>query len=154
MEPDRLADPVPLGTEIVIDNSLQKVKQHLFQRIGDRSAKPTLPFHKSISTKAAHREEWLDKQSPRIKALVEQRYGKENIQQCFRSQAALRHVLLPLWKSGFLKDDTESWLKLVAAFPFVDTFLELINDTYGLDFSDLCGFRHDDFESDTKVDPL
>ena len=44
----------------------------------------------------------LDAIDPRITAKIDQPFGKENLLQSFVSEAALRHVLLPLWKSGFL----------------------------------------------------
>ena len=52
---------------------------------------------------------------PRISAYLEQPFGKENLLQTFTSDAALRHVLLPLWKSGCLFGDGPSWASLRTA---------------------------------------
>ena len=52
---------------------------------------------------------------PRISAYLEQPFGKENLLQTFTSDAALRHVLLPLWKSGCLFNDGPSWASLRTA---------------------------------------
>jgi len=51
----------------------------------------------------------LDAIDPRIRAKIDQPFGKENLLQSFISEAALCHVLLPLWKSGFLAGDACSW---------------------------------------------
>jgi hypothetical protein len=49
-------------------------------------------------------------------AKLEQPFGKENLNQCFWSEAALcHHVLLPMWKSGVLMGDERPWDSLMAA---------------------------------------
>ena len=69
------------------------------------------PTVKDAFTKAAQLrfKASLGDLDPRIRAKLEQPFGKDNISQSFRSQASLRHVLLPLWKSGFLAGDGASW---------------------------------------------
>ena len=44
----------------------------------------------------------LDRLDHRVLAKLEQPFGKENLLQCFYSTPGLRHILLSLWKSGFL----------------------------------------------------
>jgi hypothetical protein len=53
---------------------------------------------------------------PRVLAKLEQPFGKENLSQCFRAEAALRHVLLPLWRSGFLAGSSDDWSALKDAY--------------------------------------
>jgi hypothetical protein len=40
--------------------------------------------------------------NPRIQAMLNQPFGKPNLSQCFHSEAALRHVLVPVLKSRLL----------------------------------------------------
>jgi hypothetical protein len=51
----------------------------------------------------------LNSIEPGIVARLDQPFGKDNLSQCFYSTPGLRHVLLPLWKSGFLYEDPLSW---------------------------------------------
>jgi hypothetical protein len=54
----------------------------------------------------------LNAVDPRVTAQLEQPFGKDNLLQYFYSTPGLRHVLLPLFKSGFLHDDPDdpdSW---------------------------------------------
>jgi hypothetical protein len=63
----------------------------------------------------------LDEIDDRIRVKLDQPFGKDNLNQCFCSEARLRHVLLPLWKSGFLHDGTNSWWIFCRTFKFVST---------------------------------
>jgi hypothetical protein len=62
-------------------------------------------------TQSAQRQFWtaLSAAEPGILARLDQPFGKDNLSQCFYSTPGLRHVLLPLWKSGFLYEDPTSW---------------------------------------------
>lgn len=42
------------------------------------------------------REAWVKRTPTRVQQLLDQPFGKENLSQCFRSEACLRHVLLPV----------------------------------------------------------
>jgi len=61
----------------------------------------TLPPVKLTLSKQ-DREQFWQGASPRIQALVNQLFGKENLLQCFKSEARFSHVLIPLRRSGFL----------------------------------------------------
>ena len=88
--------------------------------------------------------------SPRVQALINEPNGKENINQSFRTEATLRHCMLPLWKSGFL---TESdWSTFARASSEATSFRSLIDEFGDVDFNDLRGYP-DDWENMTEVDP-
>ena len=72
----------------------------------------------------------LDTVDPRILARLDQPFGKDNLSQRFYSTPGLRHVLLPLWKSGFLYDDPESWSAFCTAY-FPATILRDLLREYG-----------------------
>ena len=57
----------------------------------------------------AHFKVRLNRLDPRVLAKLEQPFGKENLFQCFYSTPGLRHILLPLWKSGFLVGCRDDW---------------------------------------------
>jgi hypothetical protein len=48
--------------------------------------------------------------------------------------------LLPLWKSGFLEDDHQTWSALRTASPETRTLLDLIREYGDVDFNDLRGY--------------
>jgi hypothetical protein len=58
----------------------------------------------------------LDSTEPQILARLDQPFGTDNLSQCFYSTPGLRHVLLPLWKSGFLYGDPTSWNSFCSAY--------------------------------------
>ena len=68
----------------------------------------------------------LDKYNPKIHAKLDQPFGKDNLSQCFHAEPCLRHVLLPLWKSGFLCHDQKSWAQLCVAYRPMATLRRLI----------------------------
>ena len=82
----------------------------------------------------------LERRDPRILAKLDQPFGKENLSQYFVSEAALRHVLLPLWKSGFLAGDAPSWDSLIDAYYPAMVFRDLLNEYGDVDFAPLRGF--------------
>jgi len=110
----------------------------------------TLPPVKLTLSKQ-DREQFLQGASPRIQALVNQPFGKENLLQCFKSEARFSHVLIPLRRSGFLCP-TE-WQALAQVSHEAGTFLQLIEELWEVDFAPLHGFRTDDFMADTEIDP-
>lgn len=107
---------------------------------------------KDRSLTAVARDAWLSQQSPRVRALVEQPFGKETLSQFFLSEARLRHILHPLARLGFLSKDC--WSRFSAAFSWVGDFLALRQEMSAVAFADIRGFRHDDFEADTTIDPV
>jgi anti-sigma factor RsiW len=56
--------------------------------------------HASVT--ARERETFVATLPTRVQTKLNQPFGKDNIVQCFMSEASLRHVLLPLYKSMFL----------------------------------------------------
>jgi hypothetical protein len=78
--------------------------------------------------------------SPRVQALLNQKFGKENLNQCFAAEACFRHVLLPLWKSGFLEDDEQAWNALSGASAEARTLLDLLREYGDVDFNALQGY--------------
>ena len=82
----------------------------------------------------------LDSIDPRITAKLDQPFGKDNLSQSFISEAALRHVLLPLWKSGFLFSDSVSWLHLSLAYYPAKVLLDLLRELGDVDFYLARGF--------------
>ena len=88
----------------------------------------------------------------RIRAKLEQDFGKENLQQCFHAEAALRHVLIPLWKSGCLYQDDSAWASLAAAYYPARAFLDLLADVGDVPFDHLPGFP-EDWTQPPDIDP-
>ena len=68
--------------------------------------------------------------NPSVVAQLEQPFGKDNLCQVFVSEAALRHVLLPLWKTGFLAGDVRAWDSLMTAY-YPARLLGSLLDDYG-----------------------
>ena len=91
----------------------------------------------------------LDDIDPRIRAKMDQPFGKDNLTQCFYAEPTLRHVLLPLWKSGYL-GDLSSWRHFARAFPPCSSFLDLVLDYGEVDFDDLRGYP-DGWDAETAV---
>ena len=82
----------------------------------------------------------LDHVDPRISVKLDQPFGKDNLRQCFHSQAALRHVLLPLWKSGFLHDCEQDWLHFSQAYYPAEVLLDLLRDYGDVPFQGVRGY--------------
>ena len=92
----------------------------------------------------------LDKVDPRIRAKLDQPFGKDNLNQCFYAEPRLRHVLLPLWKSGFLYSCDFDWANLSRAYPPCAVLLALLAEFGDVDFNPLKGFPLN-WESENKV---
>ena len=116
-QPDRLPDDEIPDTSLAPD----LIRRRAVERYPTESLilRPESQTLRSVFTQQAQRnfKATLQGIDPRIVAKIEQPFGKDNLFQCFLSQAALRHVLLPLWKSGALGDlDTLAWQNLAAAY--------------------------------------
>jgi len=107
---------------------------------------------RSVFTQAAQRHFRLDLDTidPRIAAKNDQPFGKENLLQSFISEAALRHVLLPLWKSGFLVSDEHSWELLCAAYYPAKLLRDLLSDCWDVPFSAARGFNPN-WDTETEI---
>ena len=82
----------------------------------------------------------LEAIDPRIVARLEQPFGKDNLSQCFYSTPGLRHVLLPLWKSGFLYGDSPSWNSFCAAYFPASILRDLLREYGDTPFHGIRGF--------------
>ena len=81
-----------------------------------------------------------DEVSPRVRALINQSFGKENLNQCFQSEACLRLVLLPLWKSNFLDRSCE-WSVFASVCREAMCLQSLMSEYIDVDFQPLQGFQ-------------
>jgi hypothetical protein len=86
----------------------------------------------------------------RITARLDQPFGKDNLSQRFYSTPGLRHVLLPLWKSGFLYDDSESWSAFCSAYFPASILRDLLLDYGDTPFRGIRGYPPG-WESETAV---
>ena len=89
---------------------------------------------------ASERAIFLATLPTRVQVKLNQPFGKDNIVQCFQSEACLRLVLLPLYKSGFLSRSTD-WSALAVAYREANKFLALIKDHADVDFRPLQGYN-------------
>ena len=128
--PTPLDDPVPEALPLV---STATTQDPILEKT------PTL---RETFTKASQRQfrQELYTLCPRVQAKLEQPFGKDNLRQCFRAEASLRHVLLPLWKSGFLSGDAWSWAAFGSAYYPVRLLHDLLQQYGDVDFSSLRGF--------------
>jgi len=90
----------------------------------------------------------LDKLDPRIRAKLDQPFGKDNLTQCFYAEPAFRHTFVLLLKSGFLSNP--DWTALVAADPAALSFSQLFDLYAPVDFSPLRGYPQN-WQSETEV---
>lgn len=86
-----------------------------------------------------------------IIAKLDQPFGKENLAQCFYSEPSLRHILLPLWKSGMLAGDVTSWDAFSAAYYPVTVLRDLLEDYGDVPFSGIRGYSTT-WSTDTSID--
>jgi hypothetical protein len=85
------------------------------------------------------REFFVENNLPsRIRAMLDQPFGKENLEQCFSAEPCLRHVLLPLVKSTYL--DQANWTALQVAYRPASTLASLLKEYTSIDFRPLQGY--------------
>ena len=104
------------------------------------------------SVTAREREAFVATLPTRVRTKLNQPFGKDNIVQCFMSEASLRHVLLPLYKSMFLLREPE-WSAFASASPMVSTFLSVVDDHATVDFRPIRGFNTPNWDTPTVIDP-
>jgi hypothetical protein len=92
----------------------------------------------------------LNSIEPGIVARLDQPFGKDNLSQCFYSTPGLRHVLLPLWKSGFLYEDPLSWGSFCDAYFPAAILRDLLLEYGDVPFAGIRGFP-EGWESETDV---
>ena len=151
VEPPLPGDDVP-DTDLGDDRATRRANE----RHPTRSlVTPVEGTVRSIFTQAAQRRfrSDLDAIDPRITAKIDQPFGKENLLQSFVSEAALRHVLLPLWKSGFLAGDHDSWNSFCLAYYPAAQLRDLLADYGDIPFETARGFNpHWDTEVEINTD--
>ncbi len=117
----------------------------------DQKPAPVPTLKESLSVAALNQFAMtLDTYDPRIRAKLDQPFGKDNVSQCFRAEPRLRHVFLPLWKSGFLYNCHDVWIALAAASPEAAVFLALLDEYGDVQFGSLQGFPLD-WNDETEV---
>ena len=70
-------------------------------------------------------------------------FGKDSLDASFISEPALRHVVLPLYKSGFIHRDDASWSTFRAVYHPANTMLLLLGEFGDVDFNALRGYPKD-----------
>lgn len=93
----------------------------------------------------------LHKWDPRILAELDQPFDKENLVKRFHAKASFRHVLWPLWRSGFPCNCHQDWSSLQTACYPARVLFELIDELQDVPIDGLRGFPGD-WESETSVD--
>jgi len=71
--------------------------------------------------------------------MLNEPFGKDSLDRCFMSEVSLRHVLLPVFKSGFIHKDDRRWMLLKEACPPARTLFDLWDEHGDVDFNDLRG---------------
>ena len=84
-----------------------------------------------------------------VQTMLNQKFGKDNLNQCFRAETCLHHVLLPLFHSGFLEPDTD-WKAFASACFYVEIMLALLDEYAAVDFRPLQGYPLG-WESETQI---
>jgi hypothetical protein len=111
------------------------------------SALPTI----QASITARERETFVATLPTRVQVKLNQPFGKDNLVQCFLSEASLRHILLPLYKSAYLLRDPD-WSTFASTSPLVSTFLSVVDDHAMTDCRPLQGF-YTNWDAATSIDP-
>jgi hypothetical protein len=83
----------------------------------------------------AQRDAYIATLPSPIKTAMNQKYGKPDTNHVFTNDKMLRHVLFPLFCSGFL--DTEDHMRLLVAEPAALSLHYLIRDYIDIDFTPL-----------------
>ena len=119
--------------------------------------KRTMPTLQASFTTAAQNKflAQLDKIDDRIRAKLDQPFGKDTSSCVFVAEPRLRHVLLPLWKSGFLTNNLQTrnlpaWGSLALAYRPCAIFLRLWRKYKDVDFTSLQGYPTH-WEQETSV---
>jgi hypothetical protein len=141
---------VPVSSKIINDN-VEEEPDFEFPKesVVTMTNKPTdlarnsktnsLPQTRGNSTTKSEREFFVTKiLPPRVREKLDQKYGKDNLRQCFKSQACLRLVLLPLLRSHFLQES--DWKNLVTVSFEAAMLTDLVRDYHDVDFQNLRGY--------------
>ena len=119
---------------------------HIQQRTGQYRALPSV----KNNVAKREREEFVQSLPTRVQVKLDQKFGKDNIVQCFKAKACLRHVLIPLYKSGLLSREYD-WENFRSAFNMVDIFLTLWDEHQHVNFDNIQGYQKD-WDDATVID--
>lgn len=97
---------------------------------------PTLNDHLALSAM----DSFVATLDPRVQAKLDQPFGKATLDRCFRTEPRLRHVLIQLWKSGFLSHSDPGWTILRNVYSPADVLLQLLEKYGDTDFTQLQGY--------------
>lgn len=121
-----------------------------------------IPTANNSLTKA-QREHFVHTQcGNRVKAMLNQPFGEENLNQCFCAEPHFCHVLTPLWKSGFTLNDppggtnpsafeASTWSDLGKVLAEVGTLLKILQEHGDIDFNSLRGHQKN-WDQETATD--
>jgi hypothetical protein len=84
-----------------------------------------------------------------VQLKLSQPFGKDNNLQCFKSEACLSHVLLPLYRSGLLA--APDWNLFASVSDMAKMMLELLAEHATIDFRPIQGFQAD-WKDATAID--
>jgi hypothetical protein len=76
-----------------------------------------------------------------VQLKLNQQFGKDNNLQCFKSEACLSHVLLPLYSSKMMTEN--EWKRFSGISKMAKTVLELLEEHASIDFRPIQGFQRD-----------
>lgn len=97
-----------------------------------------MPTLKQTWTKPEQQRFLRKHMNQHIRNIVNQPFGKPSLNHCFKTEATLRHVLAPLFRSGFLcMNDRTTCQTLVKADPSLRGFFEVYEDIKDVDFNAL-----------------
>ena len=114
---------------------------------------PRLPTLAKAWTKKGQEAFLQSNMNDHTRALVNQKFGKPSLTQCFKSEATFRHVLPILFRLGFLDaDDAPTRSTLVQASPACATLYDLYDDLKDVDFNSLREPRRMDTPPDDEID--
>jgi hypothetical protein len=98
----------------------------------------TVPTVTNTITKK-EREHFVTTRLPnKIRVMLDQPFGKDNLSQCFSAETTFRHVLLPLVHSSYLSP--ADWILLQATYPPAHILATLLTEYSGVDFLSFQGY--------------
>lgn len=137
-----------------IDKMTEALKEQLYPQksliIKDETKLPTL---RKAWTSKGQKEFLATCMSARTRALIERKFGKPSLSQCFKSEATLRHVLAPVFRSGFLDiEDPTDRAAVCALGPHYKDFFNMYDIYKDVDFNPLRDPRRMDIPLQTEID--
>jgi hypothetical protein len=113
-------------------------------------ANPDIPLLTASNTASQReREAFVATLPTSVQLKLNQPFGKDNLVQCFKAETCFRHVLLPVYHSGFLTG--QDWTQLATASPMAKTLLDLLAEHDSIDFRPIQGFQAD-WKTATTID--